>query len=172
MLIQLYPSKILLQKSLNVESFDEALRDTVAEMSVLMRKLKGAGLAAPQVGINKNIFIMELSEEKSDTPLENIEVVINPKILSKSEEYVIDLEGCLSFPSIFEKVKRSTYVEVEYQGLNGNVLNKRFSGRLARCFQHEYEHLQGEVFIKHISALKRDMVKRKMTKINALLGRA
>lgn len=172
MLIQLYPSKVLLQKSSDVEVFDQSLKDTVVQMANLMRKLRGIGLAAPQVGLNKNLFIMDLNPTvKEENSLEDIEVVINPKIISFSKDSVSDLEGCLSFPSIFEKIPRYSNITVEYRDLNNNLITKIFDQREARCFQHEFEHLQGEVFLKHISALKRDMAKRKMAKINSLLGR-
>jgi len=172
MLIQLYPSNILLQKSTNVEVFDDKLRETVTNMVVIMRKLRGLGLAAPQVGINKNFFVMESGEQdEGDDPLLNIDVIVNPRIVLESTTKILDSEGCLSFPGIFENIKRSSYVVVEYCDLAGNKIEREYKDRLARCFLHEFEHLQGEVFIQHVSALKRDMVKRKMTKINALLGR-
>ncbi len=162
----------LLQKSTDIDTFDDKLKDIVIEMAILMRKLKGAGLAAPQVGISKNLFIMEIGLGDEKNSLTNLQVFINPKIISLSENKEMGSEGCLSFPSIFEDIARSTEVEVKYQELDGIIHQAKFFGRFARCIQHEYEHLQGEVFIKHISALKRDMAKRKMTKINSLLGRA
>ncbi len=169
MLIQLYPSESLIKKSEMVTVFNEELKNTVIEMAALMRRTKGAGLAAPQVGINKRFFIMELGNH-TDTLLSNIEVIINPVFDYVSATKIIDFEGCLSFPTIFEKIARPDSIQVEYQNLSGDIVKEVYDGKLARCFQHEYEHLQGEVFIKHLSLLKRDMVKRKMLKINTLLG--
>lgn len=169
MQLHTYPSQCLLTKSAEVVDFDEKLIATASEMTDLMNKFNGVGLAAPQVGININLFIMR-SFEQSDS--KNVDAFINPSITWSSEDVLSISEGCLSFPTIFEIITRPRSIAVRYQDLTGAVLYKDLDGEAARCFQHELEHLNGQVFIKHLSSLKRDMIKRRMVKINDLISGA
>jgi len=121
----------------NPRSTDFPLKETIAEMFTLMRENNGIGLAAPQVGINKRFFIMEINGVKS--------VCINPKILSKNNVSVSDAEGCLSYPGTRVEVARPTEIRVKYMTPTGMSKTKTLRHLNARCFQHELDHLDGVV---------------------------
>jgi len=114
------------------------LRAIIEEMFRLMLKHDGMGLAAPQVGINKRFFIM-FHENK-------LHVCINPSIIKKARELEVDREGCLSFPGLTLNIQRPKDVRVAFQDILGHRQKKKFTGILARCFQHELDHLNGIVF--------------------------
>ena len=124
----------------NPRSTDFDLSKTIDAMFQLMWDNKGMGLAAPQVGINKRFFIMY----HPDTSM--CYICINPRILKMGKQTYIDSEGCLSYPGETLKVERAKEVKVAYQNKNGNRVEKTFRGILARCFQHELDHLDGIVF--------------------------
>jgi peptide deformylase len=125
----------------------------------IMKKADGAGLAAPQAGLNKRMFVYQNYETGSPEC-----VMINPVILS-SEGEIEDWEGCLSFPGVSIKVKRAEKIKVEYQDVDGDIQETEFSGMTARVIQHEIEHLDGIVFTRYLSKLKRDFVNSKMKKV-------
>jgi len=125
-------------------------------MYSFMRNNNGIGLAAPQLGLLYRIFIMGDDER--------FWVCINPEILEKSVEEVIETEGCLSFPGLFFKVKRSEYVKVKYFDISGNEKTETLTGIWSRCFQHELDHLNGVLFTEKVSKLVLDMAKKKRLK--------
>jgi len=129
----------------------------VAEMTTVMQVSRGIGLAAPQVGINKQVFIMEIDDE--------IIACFNPEIVATSETQVQDQEGCLSFPLLFMKVGRSEWVEAMFHDVQGNEVVKKFDGLAARCYQHELDHVNGICFIDVVSPLVLGMAKKRRSKM-------
>lgn len=136
------------------EDIDDYL-DTFHEMFVVMEQSRGVGLAAPQVGLQKRFFIMNVNE-----PI----VCINPEIVDRSEEMIVTKEGCLSYPNLFLNVKRHAEVRVRYTDDNGDEIVRLLNGLEARCFQHELDHLDGVTFDTLVSklALRRSMRKRRI----------
>jgi peptide deformylase len=156
-----YPDPILQKPTLPVTEFNEGLRSLVDDMFESMYAAQGIGLAAPQIGISKRITVIDLSFKKN--PEEKI-VLINPEIIHK-EGKQNEEEGCLSLPEIREKVSRAERVRVRAQDVEGNWLEIDGEELLARAFQHEIDHLDGILFIFRVSALKRDLLLRKIRKM-------
>ncbi|GAB4221862.1 MAG: peptide deformylase [Francisella sp.] len=158
-----YPHPVLKEVAQEVakDEINDNLRETIAKMRELMQEANGVGLAAVQVGIKKRFFIMydNLEDENSE-----IIAVINPEIISKSGE-VIDEEGCLSFPGVTAKVKRATTVKIKALNEYGEEIEIEKEGWLARCIQHEIDHLNGITFFDHLSSLKRQMIEKKYKKL-------
>jgi peptide deformylase len=140
-----------------IEVFDEKLREFVEELSKTMYVEDGVGLAAPQVGISKRIFVYDAGE--------GIRVVINPEFLWKSEETVKMEEGCLSIPGIYADLFRPSRVRLRYQDVEGNFHEEELSEYAARIVQHEADHLDGVLFVDHLSAAKRALLKSKLNQI-------
>ena len=130
---------------------DGSPEDLVKQMSIFMTNNGGVGLAAPQVGIKKRIFIMG--------NFIKLVACINPKIVALSEERDNDLEGCLSFPDLFVKVKRPASAVVEYQTITGEVVERELTGFECRVFLHEYDHLIGITFDQRVGNLSFKMAK-------------
>lgn len=130
--------------------------ELVTEMAKFMTANGGVGLAAPQVGIKKRIFIMG--------NFTKLVACINPKIISLSEERVLDLEGCLSFPELFMKVKRPATCVVQYSNIDGIQIERELEGLEARVFLHEYDHLLGILFDERVGSLTLTMAKDKRKK--------
>jgi peptide deformylase len=133
----------------------------VPAMFAAMYAAPGIGLAAPQVGVLLRLVVMDLAPEKVPAPL----TLINPEIVAKSDELAVREEGCLSLPGQYADVTRPAWVRVKYQDLAGKVNEIEGEGLLAACLQHEIDHLNGVLFIDHISKLKRDMLLKKLTKM-------
>ena len=140
---------------------DAAIRKLVEDMFETMYGAPGIGLAAVQVGVPKRVVTMDLA--KKDEP-KNPKVYINPEILWASEERATYEEGCLSIPEYYEEVERPAQVKVRYTDLDGNAQEVEANGLLATCLQHEVDHLNGVLFIDHISKLKRSRVIKKFAK--------
>jgi peptide deformylase len=153
-----YPHKILKTPALPVTRFDEDLRGTIQNMLALMYKEEGVGLAAPQVGLPWRLFVMDVSEELN-APL----CFINPTIVDKQGECDSD-EGCLSLPGLYVKVKRASSITVNYQDESGHPCSYAAEGLASRAIQHEIDHLNGIVFLDHLSKLKRMMAIKKLQK--------
>jgi len=119
------------------------------EMFLVMYAAEGIGLAAPQVGVNKRLMVYNESGDKKKWLMES--VLVNPKIVEYSEAVDIMGEGCLSFPDMDGEVQRSKWVKIEALSLKGKKIKKKFKGFEARLFQHEYDHLDGKVYIDHLS---------------------
>jgi peptide deformylase len=144
-----------------VKKVDGELRKLVDDMFETMYDAPGIGLAAIQVGVPKRVVTADLA--KKDEP-RNPQVFINPEIVSSSEELSVYEEGCLSIPEIHEDVERPTRVRVRYMDLAGKAQEVEADGLLATCLQHEIDHINGVLFIDHISKLKRDRIVKKFTK--------
>lgn len=156
------PDPRLKHKSIEVESFDTDLQKIVKNMyDTLHASGNGIGLAAPQVGIKKRIVVIDLKQEGKSDPI----TFVNPKILKLSEEKFINEEGCLSVPEYYAEVERSKEVELEWFDENGKKKVKKVKGLLSICIQHEIDHLNGTLFIDHLSKLKRKLVFEKLKKI-------
>ncbi|PMP73022.1 MAG: peptide deformylase [Calditerrivibrio nitroreducens] len=149
-----YPDPRLRVKCKPVDKFDEDLKKFVNDMAETMYNAPGVGLAAPQVGIDKRLFIIDISKEKND-----LKVFINPTIL-KMEGEVCDEEGCLSVPGEYANVTRAEVVEAVAQDINGNEFIIKADGLLARAIQHELDHLNGTLFLDRLPAFKRESVKK------------
>lgn len=156
-----YPDPILQKPTELVTEFDDELRTLVDDMFESMYAAQGIGLAAPQIGISKRLTVIDLSFKKN--PEDKI-VLINPEIIHK-EGKQSEEEGCLSLPEIREKVSRAAKVRVRAQDLQGKWFEIDGEELLARAFQHEIDHLDGVLFIFRVSALKRDLLLRKIRKM-------
>jgi peptide deformylase len=144
-----------------VTVFDAALRRLIEDMFESMYAAQGVGLAAPQIGISKRIAVIDVTFK--DDPSQKL-VLINPEIIHK-EGHQRSNEGCLSLPEFREKVTRPNRVTVRAQDVHGKTFEHTGEELLARAFLHETDHLDGKLFISHISALKRDLIKRKIRKL-------
>jgi peptide deformylase len=156
-----YPDPVLSKKGEPVTEFGPDLAQFVEEMWASMYAAHGIGLAAPQVGVSKRITVIDVSfKERPDERL----VLINPEIIER-EGKQFEEEGCLSLPEIREKVQRSARVKVRAQDINGEFFEAEGEELLSRAMQHEIDHLDGVLFIDRISTLKRDLVKRRIRKL-------
>ena len=144
-----------------VTVFDPALRQLVEDMFESMYAAHGVGLAAPQIGISKRIAVIDVTFKED--PSQKI-VLINPEIIRKEGRQSSN-EGCLSLPEFRAKVTRANRVTVRAQDVHGKTFEHTGEELLARAFLHETDHLSGKLFISHISALKRDLIKRKIRKL-------
>ena len=127
--------------------------ELVKAMTKVMFENNGIGLAAPQVGIQKRLFIMGNPDL--------LYTIINPTIITKDGEIIKDTEGCLSFPNLWLKVRRSDKIYVKYYDIKGNLINTEFDGLRSRVFQHEYDHLDGICFITRVGPVALDLAKEK-----------
>jgi peptide deformylase len=156
-----FPDPVLERPTEPVTEFNDDLRKFVDDMFESMYAAKGIGLAAPQVGVSKRLTIIDLSFK--ERPEDRI-ILINPEIiLREGKQY--EEEGCLSLPEIREKVSRAAKVKVRAQDLDGNWFELEGTELLARAFQHEIDHLDGILFFRRVSALKRDLILRKIRKM-------
>ena len=153
-----FPDPRLRNRARPVERVDDAVRGIVDAMFETMYAAPGIGLAATQVNIPKRIVVIDVSETK-DAPL----CLINPEILSREGEEQMD-EGCLSVPGFYETVTRAERVRVRALNRDGERVELDADGLLAVCIQHEIDHLDGKLFVDHISALKRQRIRRKLEK--------
>ncbi|MGV8995670.1 MAG: peptide deformylase [Parvibaculaceae bacterium] len=155
------PDARLKQRSLPVERVDDALRALMDDMLETMYDAPGIGLAAVQVGEPKRVIVMDLAREgEPPEPL----FFVNPEILSVSEELAVYEEGCLSVPEFYEDVARPAHCRIRYLDYNGELHEEDCDELFATCFQHEMDHLEGVLFIDHLSKLKRSMMLKKLTK--------
>ena len=159
--IIIIPDKRLRLKSEPVKAVDATLRALVDDMFETMYEAPGIGLAAIQVGVPKRVVTIDLA--KKDEPKQP-QVFINPEVVWASDEKATYEEGCLSIPEYYEEVERPTQVKVKYLDLDGKTQEVEADGLLATCLQHEIDHINGVLFIDHISKLKRDRVIKKFTK--------
>ena len=155
------PDKRLRLKSKPVPRIDGDIRKLVEDMFETMYKAPGIGLAAIQVGVPVRLVVMDLSKKETET---EPRVFVNPEILSPSEEKSTYEEGCLSIPDVHEDVERPARVKVKYLDLDGKAHEEDADGLFATCIQHEVDHLNGVLFIDHISKLKRDRIVKKFGK--------
>ncbi len=156
--ILIFPDPRLRKKALPVSHVDDDIRHLVDDMLETMYAAPGIGLAATQVNVQRQIIVIDLSEER-DTPL----CLINPRILWQEGKEQMD-EGCLSVPGFFESVTRAERVRVEALDRDGVAFVLEADALLAVCIQHEIDHLEGKLFVDHISMLKRQRIRRKLEK--------
>ena len=162
------PDPRLKTVSTPVETFDDELRTLVADMFETMYDAPGIGLAAIQVGVPKRVLVMDLQEPESDAedapPVKKPMVFINPEILKESEDLSVYNEGCLSVPDQYAEVERPATIRASWMDRDGRIHEEQLDGLLATCLQHEMDHLEGVLFIDHLSRMKRDMLMKKLTK--------
>lgn len=175
------PDPRLKQVSSPVESFDEELKALVADMFETMYEASGIGLAAVQIGVPLRLLVIDLQPEDPDAEPEVCEahggeahahqprireprIFVNPGILDSSEETSIYNEGCLSVPEFQAEVERPSRIRARWQDIEGNTHEEEMDGLMATCLQHEIDHLDGTLFIDHISRLKRQMIVKKLVK--------
>ena len=157
-----FPDKRLRTVASEVERVDDGIRKLVDDMIETMYSAKGVGLAATQVNVHKRVIVMDVSENK-DEPI----CLINPQIVERDGVEESE-EGCLSVPGFFEKVSRAEHIKVQALDRNGDRFELEARDLLAVCIQHEMDHLEGILFIDHLSKLKRDMVLKKLQKARRL----
>ncbi len=140
------------------------LQELIQNMYETMQKADGVGLAAPQVGLSIRLFVIDLNSLSDDMPEYKgyLHAFINPRILEESEETELMEEGCLSVPGIHENVRRAKSVHVTYLDEQLQPHDEWIDGFAARVFQHEYDHLEGKLFIDHISGLRKQLIKKKL----------
>ena len=161
--ILIEPNKILRQVSQPVLEVNKEIQSLLDDMLETMYSANGIGLAAIQIGVPKNLVVIDLlTKEKKKDPM----FFINPKILKKSSKMSKYEEGCLSIPNLFAEVKRPSECEIEYLDYEGNKKSLKATGLLATCIQHEIDHLKGILFIDYLSKLKRDIILKKLSKQN------
>lgn len=153
-----------------VTVFDDRLRTLVSDMFATMYDAPGIGLAAIQVGVPERILVIDLQENDPDDPegkrlIRTPRVFINPVFSDPSEEHSVYSEGCLSVPEQYADVTRPAEVTVDWQDEFGAAHRERMTGLMATCIQHEHDHLEGILFIDHLSRLKREMVLKKLAKM-------
>lgn len=153
-----FPDPRLKKVATPITQVDESLRKLVADMAETMYEAPGIGLAATQVDVHKRLVVIDVSEEKNE-----LRVFINPT-LSRCEGAQLGEEGCLSVPGIYDKVERAERVTVNYLDLEGQARTLEADGLLAVCIQHEIDHLNGMVFVDHLSMLKQSRIKNKLAK--------
>ncbi len=161
------PDPRLKTVSTPVETFDDELRTLVADMFETMYDAPGIGLAAIQVGVPKRVLVIDLQEQEDEEgkPIKAPRVFINPEILDPSAEQSLYNEGCLSVPDQYAEVERPASIRARWQDLDGKVHEEAMEGLMATCLQHEMDHLEGILFIDHLSRLKRQMVLKKLEKM-------
>jgi len=149
-----------------VDKVDDELRALIADMFETMYDAPGIGLAAIQVGVPKRLVVMDLQEEEDEDgkPIREPRVFVNPEILDPSDDRNTYSEGCLSVPDQYADVDRPATCRVKWLDEHGKAHDEVFTGLLATCIQHEMDHLEGIVFLDHLSRLKREMIMRKLTK--------
>ncbi|MBK6490512.1 MAG: peptide deformylase [Sphingomonadales bacterium] len=164
------PDPRLKTVSTPVETFDEALQVLIDDMFETMYDAPGIGLAAIQVGVPKRLLVMDLQEKNEETgaTIREPRVFINPEILQTSEEMSVYNEGCLSVPDQYADVERPKTVRARWLDRDGKRHEQELDEMLATCLQHEMDHLEGILFIDHLSKLKRDMVLKKLQKARRL----
>ncbi len=160
--ILVIPDKRLRLVSKTVERVDASLRKLVDDMFETMYEAPGIGLAAIQIGEPVRLVTMDLAKKDDE---KEPQVFINPEITWSSDDIHVHEEGCLSIPEYYEEVERPAKVRVRYLDIDGKPQEVDADGLLATCLQHEIDHLNGVLFIDHLSKLKRDRVIKKYTKI-------
>jgi peptide deformylase len=160
------PDPVLRQISEPVETFDKEVKTLISDMLETMYAAPGIGLAAVQVGVPIRLLVIDLQEpeEEGGEAVRDPRVFINPEILWHSDSEVPYTEGCLSVPEQYAEVMRPDRVRARWQDESGKSHEEQIDGLLAVCLQHEMDHLNGVLFIDHLSRLKRDMVLKKLTK--------
>ena len=155
------PNPVLRAKARKAGPEDDVrIRALVPQMLAAMYAAPGIGLAAPQVGVNLRLAVVDLHPDDAPAPI----VLVNPEVIRVSEDWAVREEGCLSLPGMYADVSRPARVAVRYWDLDGKPHELEADGLMAACLQHEIDHLDGVLFVDHLSALKRNMLLRKLAK--------
>ena len=154
-----FPDPRLQKVAAPIERIDDEVRRLAADMAETMYAAPGIGLAATQVDVHRRLIVIDISEAH-----DQLITLINPRILGQSTDTQECEEGCLSVPGIFDEVERPAQVEIEALGLDGQAFRLKAEGLLAVCVQHEMDHLEGIVFVDHLSRLKRNRIVSKLRK--------
>ena len=164
--IILYGNNVLRKKADEIKRDEIDVKKLSNDMFETMENADGIGLAAPQIGISKRIFVID-GTMLEDEQMKNFKkVFINPMIISESGDDWDFEEGCLSIPNIREKISRKTDVELTYFNENWNQYTEHFDGMRARVIQHEYDHIEGKLFTDYLSSLKRKLITNKLNEIS------
>lgn len=155
-----YPDPVLRKKAATIEVFDEDLKTLSEDMAETMYDAPGIGLAAPQIGESIRLIVVDISKKEEE---QKYMTMVNPEIIEKEGEQ-LDEEGCLSVPELTSKVKRYRKIRVHYQDLSGKEFELETENRFAVVLQHEIDHLEGTLFLDHLSSLKRNLYKKKVKK--------
>jgi peptide deformylase len=160
------PDPLLRQISTPVETVTDELRALIDDMFETMYAAPGIGLAAIQVGVPKRLLVIDLQEpeEEDGEAVRNPLVFINPEIVEASNTLQVYSEGCLSVPDMYAEVERPDRIRARWLDRDGQAREEELDGLLAICLQHEMDHLEGILFIDHLSRLKRDMILKKLAK--------
>jgi peptide deformylase len=161
--IRIYPDPVLRVKCRAVTTIDDRVRKLAADMVETMHAAPGIGLAAPQVGVEERIAVLDLSVGEDP---KQVHVLINPEVVHR-EGAETDVEGCLSLPGLTDKVERPTAVRVKALDLAGQPIELQADGWLARAVCHEIDHLDGVLFVDHLRGLRRERAKRQLKKLAA-----
>jgi peptide deformylase len=162
------PDPRLKAKAKPEERVDESVRQLMDDMLETMYAAPGIGLAAPQVGVGKRVIVLDLAKDgEPPTPLK----LANPEIVWASDEDAVFEEGCLSVPEHYAEVARPAAVRIRYLDYDDEIREMEASGLLATCLQHEMDHLDGILFIDHLTALKRNIILRKLLKAKKVAGK-
>ena len=154
------PNKLLREISLPVENVGKKEQQLMDDMLDTMYAANGIGLAAIQIGVPKNVVVIDLNKDKKKIPM----FFVNPKITSKSKSLTKYEEGCLSIPNLFAEIERPSECEIQYLDYFGKAKTLKANGLLATCIQHELDHLKGILFIDYLSKLKKDIILKKLSK--------
>ncbi|WP_029012264.1 peptide deformylase [Niveispirillum irakense] len=156
------PDTRLKAKCKPLDNVDGRVATLMDDMLETMYKAPGIGLAAPQIGVLERLIVVDVTDHKNEKP--NPIAMVNPELILASDELAVTQEGCLSIPEIYADVTRPAQVRVRYVDRDGEVREMDADGLLATCIQHEIDHLNGVLFIDHLSSLKRNMILRKYNK--------
>ena len=167
------PDPLLRQKSTPVEEVTDDIRSLIDDMFETMYAAPGIGLAAIQVGVPKRLLVIDLQEEEDEEgrPIRQPQVFINPEILEESDHLVPYNEGCLSVPEMYAEVDRPDRIRARWLDRDGVSHEQELTGLLSVCLQHEMDHLEGILFIDHLSRLKREMILKKLAKYRKERGK-
>lgn len=154
-----YPDPRLQQVAAPVERVDDSIRELVGDMAQTMYEAPGIGLAATQIDVHLRVIVIDLSEKR-----DALQVFINPEILNAGGDVTVHEEGCLSVPGVFENVERPGTITVRALNERGEAFSIEAEGLLAVCLQHEIDHLNGRVFVQHLSRLKQTRIRAKLAK--------
>lgn len=167
--ILIAPDARLKTVSKPVDTVDDGLRALMDDMLETMYAAPGVGLAAIQVNVPKRVIVMDVAREGEEP---SPRFFINPEIIWQSEEQAVFSEGCLSFPEMFDDVERPARIRLRYLDYAGKAREEAADGLFAVCIQHEMDHLEGVLFVDHLSRLKRDAILRKLQKARRLAANA
>ncbi|MGE4542876.1 MAG: peptide deformylase [Pedobacter sp.] len=158
--IKHYPDPVLQKKAEPIANISEEIKTLAADMAETMYAAPGVGLAAPQVGVSKNLIVLDCAPKDASELI----VAVNPEIIAREGES-FEEEGCLSVPGYYTSIARSAKVTVRYLNLEGQQVEREATGLLAIAFQHEIDHLSGILFVDHLSPLKKGIFRKKYQKI-------